>query len=134
MRQIKFRVWEPQRQIMLYPKAIQFALGGIDRVYGDEYGFSIDSEPDMVVMKFTGLKDRNGKDVFEGDILKRDKDDNPWEVYYQPTMACFMASNFCTNSMLIGESFVQALNEHGRIDAGIIGNIHEHPSLLKSLN
>lgn len=55
IREIKFRDWDPETKEMRY-----FHLDGYDREVHNAYGN---------IMQFTGLLDKNGKEIFEGDIL-----------------------------------------------------------------
>jgi len=55
-REIKFRDWNPETKEMRY-----FNLDGYDREVHDAYGN---------IMQFTGLLDKNGKEIFEGDVIK----------------------------------------------------------------
>ena len=64
MREIKFRAWCKPTKFMWNWGRIknkEFAGNGLD--------FMIDND-EWVLMQYTGLKDKNGKEIYEGDILK----------------------------------------------------------------
>lgn len=105
--------------------------GGV-RHYSDWAKYRI--YPDSPLMQYTGLKDRNGVKILEGDIVKIqyrfDSDLGP--VGYSETETCFIWSPVGLSSS-IGIT-------HRRLDIGaygaygaeveVIGNIHENPELI----
>lgn len=67
------------------------------------------------VMQFTGLKDKNGKEIYEGDIVSFLGE--TWEVIYFETYAGFMLGN--------GNDLMNITTQEE-----LIGNIYENPELL----
>lgn len=74
MREIKFRAWNSTNKKMLSPLEIyrdlhyQFQIdcfGGIGLTYADSQDINCNFE----LMQYTGLKDKNGEEIYEGDIL-----------------------------------------------------------------
>lgn len=82
----------------------------------DEWMKNIDN---TVLMQSTGLKDKNGKLIYEGDIVKTSK--GVANVEYDNTYAYFGLTNFLTVF-----SFDKFINE----EIEVIGNIYENPELI----
>lgn len=71
-REIKFRVWDVGNKEMLEVQELDFEstfYGGRIAIRPDQYNDYFDTE-DMILMQYTGLKDKNGKEIYEGDIIR----------------------------------------------------------------
>ncbi len=115
MREIKFRVWDGQN--MEYIKPVWFEELGI---YHYEDFSKCAKELHCILMQYTGLKDKNGKEIYEGDIVKQKPilcDEEKIGVTSIRTTqgVCFGAYPY----------FVSPCE--------VIGNIYENPELLKEL-
>lgn len=127
-REIKFRAWDKQNK-KIVDSFIEFVKNNgnnvmsetvVERNYPDG-AFDIGD-----VMQYTGLKDKNGKEIFEGDILVFGNN-NPIEVSFD---------NGCFNVFEepLGWNFDE-VEDFNPIKTDfkyceIIGNIHENPELL----
>jgi uncharacterized phage protein (TIGR01671 family) len=108
MRDIKFRAWEAANGQMNYdPRFIAWESAAGMPLYAINRA---NQEPDVVLMEYTGLKDKNGKDIYEGDILKGR---NGGLVKCEDALRVFYSSADAARQL------------------EVVGNIYENPELLK---
>ena len=128
MREIKFRAWRTDGKYMVTSDV--GALTALRNCYGnkglaEQAGFSnIDNQPNpdkFILMQYTGLKDKNGKEIYERDIIK-DPDGNAFEVIWNKGAASFELQNK-TSHFLFVQRYIDMFE--------VIGNIYENPELLK---
>ncbi len=133
MRTIKFRAYHKARKEM-YP-VWSYATDFTFKNTMD--GVGCDGVPDrteeLELMQFTGLTDKNGKEIYEGDVLKW-KSSNPFSldeirmVSVSYTQAQFWCNGTGGKFGKFGVYLAELLaNER----CEVIGNIHENPNLLK---
>lgn len=97
----------------------------------DPYGEDVIVNPDTIG-QFTGLKDKNGKEIYEGDILMciGQRADNKGRKYYRKVV--FDNGSFC---MTVPEyKMLSPLRDHivdGKLGWEVIGNIYDNPELIK---
>ena len=146
MREYKFRVWDKENKEMLYQGSntthnnsvmdcrIVLDELGFDvlvRLYGkDEYEYRNNCE----LMQYTGLKDKNGTEIYEGDIVKA-KDPyklNSKERFYTCEVVFTDGALFMLKHKTVkwGKEEVHYYNMR-IMEIEVIGNIFENPELLE---
>lgn len=120
---LKFRVWLPDIDQMLRVKALVFEKDKTRCVCGYSFDFYLEDE-NATIMQSTGLVDKNGKEIFEGDIVKMSKD-----VYSEPT--CYEVVRH------YGGAYRLESKQHGcelwlrHTDCKVVGNVYENRDLLE---
>jgi uncharacterized phage protein (TIGR01671 family) len=112
--EIKFRAWDKKNKIMTYSEVNQINFNG--QILLNDGKFHDIKNTDYVLMQSTGLKDRNGKEIFKNDILKQVKKNG--ECFAKKYLVSWDKDNAkFTNLEYIDKKIV-------------IGNIFENPELL----
>ena len=114
MKEIKFRAWHKNRECFV-PIQAHFSFDTNGELYQTDY------KP-IELMQFTGLKDKNGKEIYEGDIVKANINNvvSIGKVVYIDDWAMFQTEFTIGN---IGRYNCYEADE-------VIGNIYETPELL----
>ena len=126
MRTIKFRAWWKEGKRMLCP-ATPLHTGGI--TWGDQ-GYD-SNQKDYVVEQFTGLHDKNGKEIYEGDIIRTAFQSSAWGR----KIAAFEKGGFQAVPFGDHETITYPLYMmiQGHVfDVEVIGNQWENPELLEA--
>ena len=124
MREIKFRAWDMDRKVMLGIQYVIFYDGDFYENYRDlEDGILIEN---IAVMQYTGLKDKNGVEIYEGDIVF-----DRWANEYTPVFqnGIYMAYN--PKNLMQNDPSTQ-FNIVWKDGCEVIGNIYENPELLST--
>jgi len=145
MRQIKFRAWDKEKKCWLSfdeddPIGEDYELK--EDAKGWYMFFDFDKER-VALMQFTGLLDKNGKEIFEGDVVTCDcypfidKGKPNYNATVEWIFSQWQLVLHCVNPEKSGisDGINSGLNDDGieegeKTDLEVIGNIYENPELL----
>ncbi len=156
MREIKFRAWDNDNKQMIYQGSnVEYLNGAMEAHFCfDEAGFVLLIRPyaesewypinNTEAMQFTELRDKNGKEIYEGDIIVAES--YPWfdtgKPNYRSTVEWIYSQwqqvLHCVNPDKggISDGINEGLNDEGYEPEEpsswlVIGNIYENPELLE---
>lgn len=118
----KFRAWDSWRKRMSIVDRIYIDTKGV-RLY-DDFGEYWRDFSDVILMQSTGLFDKNGQEIFEGDIFGTKKDGLlNGIIEYREDLGMW------TNNLIRYNNFERLCNVASSRE--IIGNVHQNPKLLE---
>ena len=126
----KFRAWiKTENCFADYIESIRLYINEIDLCWGGICESDCFDFKDVILMQSTGLKDKNGKEIFDGDILACKTDDEVinLNVFWDEEHALFMFESKKYNE----QEPLAELVEDNTYPFEIIGNIYENPELLE---
>jgi uncharacterized phage protein (TIGR01671 family) len=127
MKEIKFRAWDELNNKMEYLSllGLHYEYSNQLTVYGveDKYGKVSRTAP---VMQFTGLKDKNGKEIWEGDIVTQQNIVE--EIYVVKFEEVILDCFHC-----LGWNITNWSDKKIASNTEVIGNIYQNPELLEKI-
>lgn len=119
MRKLKFRFWNKDDKVLWENEEIAMIIIEKDKISplfdtGAEYR---DIGGNIVTMQYTGLIDKNGKEIYEGDIVRYFKD--------ELGVVDFVLGSFIVDSTSYTDTFYELMGE-----IEVIGNIYENSELI----
>lgn len=112
MRQLRFRIWDEFNKKMCVSASM--------KEYMEKDAVKIPEGEEKFIMQFTGLLDKNGTDIYEGDILATPTHEN-MEVIWDTERGAWMLDE-------VGHPTGQL--SHFAQESEVVGNIYQHKNLL----
>ncbi|MEC4569459.1 YopX family protein [Paenibacillus sp. CMAA1739] len=136
MREPKYKFWDREEKRMIGPNldSERYYIGSynglslFDTERKDEDGYTY--QMDVEFLQYTGLKDHNGREVFDGDVFKiPDLYETPenTETTYHYSKVKFENGAFTVG----GQPMIYEDWDYLQRDCEVVGNIYENPSLLE---
>lgn len=126
MREIKFRIWSESDKEMTSHERIRI-------LPKDKHLREVFDDNSAVWMQYTGLKDKKGVEIYEGDVCKYHKNTSKWLVSYHFEVRFKNAAFYAyweRDMMGKQEQHWDLLSQKDMRNIRVISNIYENPELL----
>lgn len=127
MRALKFRAWDKENEVYLSPDDTFIIAGNgyHPATFSSTFGYT--ANENLVIEQYTGLNDKNGKEIYEGDIIHRGALSKA--NVFRNSVICFDEESvgFIATSTRNGARTL--FNGHTCDEVEVIGNVHENPEL-----
>lgn len=133
MREIKFRAWDKTHKRFIDKHSFAINFNPVDDKQFHGTIIKLGYHEDLYeLMQYTGLKDKNGKEIFEGDIVEAEITKEKKAItkvwYFAPT---WMLADYTTGKLCGSYEMSDFGRGENLEDIEIIGNIYENPELVE---
>lgn len=136
MREIKFRAWNGKTKTMYNVDVLAITKCTWDCPDFGKRGVSLYAQPSIKVMQYTGIDDKYGKEIYEGDILTTDRyiciDEGKqnYVLIVEYDECSYYVVAHCVNKNKAGISNGMSDILDSDENYTVLGNIYENPELL----
>lgn len=137
MRELKFRVWikdeeryydeSGEESFLIVPNGIVLYISEEYEEDGEWFTDKTSATDDVVVEQYTGLKDKNGKEIYEGDIIQEKGLLSLTLVEWDKNNARYITEVLDKSKHVSSTFYFDIITA---LECEVIGNIHENPELL----
>ena len=142
MREIKFRIWDIDKRKFVVNKIDRLSCGDTKKCMSERVDFEnnsveINADERYIFSEYTGLEDKNNKEIYEGDIVKfKDCSIDGTKEFYnigvierEGKRDELVISQLIFEKSYFTENYMDFINQTFELSE-IIGNIYENPELL----
>ena len=127
MSELKFRVWDTHRKTIYPAQEIRFKNNELLAVWRT-HGERCLVEGAVPIMQYIGAKDKNGIEIYEGDVIRENARRNKVDYVIRWSAA---ACGFVAEPLIVGRIYPN-LNQGTMVHYEVIGNIYESPELVSN--
>lgn len=141
-RELKFRAWDKKNKKIV--KVLKICWGSSGKIlellvedFDTNHAYRLEPK-DAILEQYTGLKDKNGKEICEGDIITRDSLNLEHGALFVVRRGDYNSIDICGHEYcpFVQGCYLEEIDEVDEVDEEgymeVIGNIHENPDLLSA--